>query len=173
MSAAHTSTRSFDVPIGYVRTFGKVINNARLDFNRSRISTQNLYAFNQDITGNLGITGVSTNPFDWGLPNLSFTHFGSLNDTNPQLLRNQTWTFSDNLIYRRGKHTWRWGGDFRRIQINPETDSNARGTFTFTGVEQRIRLFRLPAGASAVDFGPVRQQQLPFSRQFLGPVRAG
>ena len=130
----HTSTRSFDVPIGYVRTFGKVINNARLDFNRSRISTQNLYAFNQDITGDLGITGVSTNPFDWGLPNLSFTHFGSLNDTNPQLLRNQTWTFSDSLIYRRGKHTWRWGGDFRRIQVNTQTDSNARGTFTFTGV---------------------------------------
>ena len=129
-----THTRSFDVPIGYVRTFGKVVNNARLDFNRSRTSTQNLYAFNQDITGNLGITGVSTNPFDFGLPNLSFTHFGSLNDINSQLLRNQTWTFSDNLIYRRGKHTWRWGGDFRRIEVNPETDSNARGTFTFTGL---------------------------------------
>ena len=130
----NTHTRSFDIPIGYVRTFGKVVNNARLDFNRSRTSTQNLYAFNQDITGNLGITGVSTNPFDFGLPNLSFTHFGSLNDINSQLLRNQTWTFSDNLIYRRGKHTWRWGGDFRRIEVNPETDSNARGTFTFTGL---------------------------------------
>jgi trimeric autotransporter adhesin len=130
----NTHTQSFDVPIGYVRTFGKVINNARLDFNRSRTSTQNLYAFNQDITGNLGITGVSTNPFDWGLPNLSFTHFGSLGDTNPQLLRNQTWTFSDNLIYRHGKHTWRWGGDYRRILLNTQTDSNARGTFTFTGL---------------------------------------
>jgi trimeric autotransporter adhesin len=130
----NTHTRSFDIPIGYVRTVGKVINNARLDFNRSRTSTQNLYAFNQDITENLGITGVSTNPFDFGLPNLSFTHFGSLNDINSQLLRNQTWTFSDNMIYRRGKHTWRWGGDFRRIEVNPETDSNARGTFTFTGV---------------------------------------
>jgi hypothetical protein len=130
----NTHTRSFDIPIGYVRTFGKVINNARLDFNRSRTSTQNLYAFNQDITGSLGITGVSTNPFDWGLPNLSFSHFGSLNDINSQLLRNQTWTFSDNLIYRRGKHTWRWGGDFRRIEVNPETDGNARGTFTFTGL---------------------------------------
>ncbi len=130
----NTHTRTFDIPIGYVRTFGKVVNNARLDFNRARTSTQNLYAFNQDITGNLGITGVSTNPFDWGLPNLSFTHFGSLDDINSQLLRNQTWTFSDNLIYRRGKHTWRWGGDFRRIEVNPETDSNARGTFTFTGL---------------------------------------
>jgi hypothetical protein len=132
--AGNTHTRSFDIPIGYVRTFGKVVNNARLDFNRSRTSTQNLYAFKQDITGNLGITGVSTNPFDFGLPNLSFTHFGSLNDVNSQLLRNQTWTFTDNLIYRCGKHTWRWGGDFRRIEVNPETDSNARGTFTFTGV---------------------------------------
>jgi hypothetical protein len=130
----NTSTRSFDVPVGYTRTFGKVINNARLDFNRSRISSQNLYAFNQNITGTLGITGVSTNPFDWGLPNLGFTNFGSLNDTNPQLLRNQTWTFSDNMIYNHGKHTWRWGGDFRRIQTNTETDSNARGTFTFTGI---------------------------------------
>jgi hypothetical protein len=129
-----THTRSFDVPMGYVRTIGKVINNARLDFNRSRVSTQNLYAFNQDITGNLGIAGVSANPFDWGLPNLSFTHVGSLSDTSPQLQRNQTWTFTDNLIYRRGKHTWRWGGDFRRIEINPQTDSNARGTFTFTGL---------------------------------------
>ena len=130
----NTNTRSFDVPIGYVRSFGKLINNARLDFNRSRIRAQNLYAFNQDITGDLGINGVSASPFDWGLPNLSFTHFGSLTDTNPQLLRNQTWTFSDNMIYNRGKHTLRWGGDFRRIQINTETDSNARGTFTFTGV---------------------------------------
>ncbi len=130
----NTNTRSFDVPIGYTRTFGKLINNARFDFNRSRIRTQNLYAFNQDITGALGLTGVSSNPFDWGLPNLSFTNFGSLTDTNPQLLRNQTWTFSDNMIYNHGKHTLRWGGDFRRIQINTEADSNARGTFTFTGV---------------------------------------
>jgi hypothetical protein len=130
----NTSTRSFDVPVGYIRTFGKLINSARLDFNRSRISTQNLYAFNQDITGGLGINGVSTNPFDWGLPNLGFTHFGSLTDVNPQLLRDQTWTFSDSMIYNRGKHTFRWGGDFRRIEVNTQTDSNARGTFTFTGV---------------------------------------
>ena len=161
------------MPIGYVRTFGKVINNARLDFNRSRISTQNLYAFNQDITGTLGITGVSTNPFDWGLPNLSFTHFGSLNDINPQLLRNQTWTFSDNLIYRRGKHTWRWGGDFRRIRSQPPDRQQRPRNFHLYRLEQRLRLCRFPAGASSADFGAVRQQQLPFSRQFLGPVRAG
>jgi hypothetical protein len=126
--------RDFDIPIGYARTFGKLLNFAHFDFNRSRAQTQNLYAFNTDLASQLGISGVSTNPFDWGLPNLSFTNFGSLNDVNPQLSRNQTFTWSDNMVLTRGKHTWRWGGDFRRIQLNTEADSNARGSFVFTGL---------------------------------------
>lgn len=130
----NTSVRSFDVPVSYVRSWHKLTNIVRVDFNRSRTRTQNLYAFDQDITGALGIAGVSQNPFDWGLPNISFTNFAGLQDVNPQLLRNQTVTFSDNLIWNHGKHTWRWGGDFRRIQLNTETDSNARGSFIFTGL---------------------------------------
>ena len=122
-----TTVRSFDMPVGYTRSIGKLTNSVRFDFNRSRTHTQNLYAFNDDIAGTVGINGVSPNPFDWGLPNLSFTNFASLQDINPQLLRNQTYTFSDNVIWTHGKHTWRWGGDFRRIQLNTETSSNARG----------------------------------------------
>jgi trimeric autotransporter adhesin len=129
----NTTVRSFDVPVGYVKTIGKLTNSFRVDFNRTRTRTQNLYAFNNDITGNLGITGVSTKPFDWGLPNVSFTDLTSLADINPQLIRNQTYTFSDYLVWNHGKHTWRWGGDFRRVQLNTEASSNARGSFTFTG----------------------------------------
>ena len=128
-----TSGRSFDVPVAYTRSIGKLTNSVRFDFNRSRTRTQNLYAFNDDIASTLGITGVSANPFDWGLPNLSFTNFASLQDVNPQLLRNQTYTFTDNVVWIHGKHTGRWGGDFRRVQLNTETSSNARGSFTFTG----------------------------------------
>jgi hypothetical protein len=130
----NTNVRSFDVPVSYTRSIGKLTNIVRADFNRSRTRTQNLYAFSNDITGALGITGVSQNPFDWGLPSLSFTDFASLQDTTPQLSRNQTYTFSDNVIWNHGKHTWRWGGDFRRVQVNTETDSNARGSFVFTGL---------------------------------------
>lgn len=148
----HTNIRSFDIPISYVRSFGRVTNIARFDFNRSRTSTQNLYAFSNNITGNLGIGGVSQNPFDWGLPSLSFTDFASLQDTTPQLLRNQTFTYSDNLIYTRGKHTWRWGGDFRRIQINTETDSNARGSFVFTGLNTSQLLNGQPVPGTGFDF---------------------
>jgi trimeric autotransporter adhesin len=129
-----TGIRSFDVPVGYIRSIGKLTNSLRFDFNRSRTRTENLYAFNDNLAGALGISGVSSNPFDWGLPNLSFTNFASLQDVNPQLLRNQTYTFSDYVVWTRGKHTWRWGGDFRRIQSNTETSSNARGSFIFTGI---------------------------------------
>ena len=129
----HTTTTGYDIPIGYVRSFGRLINNFRFDFNRSSIYTTNLYAFNTDITGDLGITGVSQTPFTWGLPNLSFTHYAGISDVNPVNDRNQTWTFSDNMIWSHGKHTFRWGGDFRRIQLNTQTDSNPRGSFVFTG----------------------------------------
>ena len=64
---------------------------------------------------------------------MSFTNFGGIQDTNPLLRRDQTISFSDSLIWNHGNHTWRWGGDFRRIQLNTETDSNARGSFVFTG----------------------------------------
>jgi trimeric autotransporter adhesin len=129
----NTSVRSFDVPIGYVRSIGKLTNSLRFDFNRSSTRTQNLYAFSDDITNALGITGVSQNPFDWGLPSLSFTNFAGLQDVNPQLFRNQTYTISDNVVWTHGKHSWRWGGDFRRVQLNTETSSNARGAFIFSG----------------------------------------
>ncbi|HXZ42587.1 MAG TPA: carboxypeptidase-like regulatory domain-containing protein, partial [Terriglobales bacterium] len=148
----NTAVRSFDVPVSYVRSWGRLTNIVRADFNRSRTRTQNLYAFDQDITGALGITGVSQNPFDWGLPNLSFTNFASLQDINPQLLRNQTLTFSDNVIWNHGKHTWRWGGDFRRIQLNTETDSNARGSFIFTGLNTSQIIGGQPVAGTGYDF---------------------
>jgi trimeric autotransporter adhesin len=148
----NTSVRSFDVPVSYTRSWGRFTNIVRADFNRSRTRTQNLYAFSQDITGNLGIAGVSENPFDWGLPGLSFTNFASLQDVNPQLVRNQTLTFSDNVIWNHGKHTWRWGGDFRRIQLNTETDSNARGSFIFTGLNTSEIVNGQPVTGTGYDF---------------------
>ena len=55
-----TTVRSFDIPVSYTRSIGKLTNIVRADFNRNRTRTQNLYAFNNDITSTLGITGVST-----------------------------------------------------------------------------------------------------------------
>ncbi len=147
-----TITHGYDVPVGYVRSFGRLINNFRVDYNRSTIKTNNLYAFSTDVTGLLGITGVSQSPFDWGLPNLSFSHFGSLQDINPVSDRNQTFSFSDQMIYTHKKHTLRWGGDFRRIQINTETSSNPRGSFVFTGLNTSEFIGGTPVAGTGFDF---------------------
>ncbi len=148
----NTSVRSWDVPVGWTRTFGKMTNSFRVDYNRNRTSMQNLYAFAENVAGNAGITGISQNPFDFGLPGLSFTNFGAVNDINPVLRRDQTFSVSDNMILNRGKHTLRWGGDFRRIQINTETDSNARGSFTFTGASTAQVVGGLPVQGTGFDF---------------------
>ncbi len=129
----HTSVLSFDVPVAYIRTLGSVTNILRFEFDRNRISTQNLYAGLNNVAGNAGVGGVSSNPFDYGIPSLSFSNFTSLADQNPLLERDQTFTFSDIMIHVKGKHRLRWGGDFRRIQVNTQTDSASRGAFTFTG----------------------------------------
>ena len=51
-----TTVRSFDIPVSYTRSIGKLTNIVRADFNRNRTRTQNLYAFNNNITGTLEIT---------------------------------------------------------------------------------------------------------------------
>jgi hypothetical protein len=147
-----TTTRSFDIPLGYVRSFGKLNNILRFDFNRNRISTQNLYAFKNDVAGSLGIVGVSTSSFDFGLPGLSFANFSTLQDITPLLERDQTYTLSDFMILNRGKHTWRWGGDFRRIQINTETAKNGRGSFVFTGLNTAGGNAQGPSAGFGYDF---------------------
>ncbi|HTC92280.1 MAG TPA: TonB-dependent receptor [Terriglobales bacterium] len=143
--AGTTRVHNLDVPVGYTRSFGKINNILRFDFNQSRSSTRNLYAFAQNITGNLGINGVSQNPFDWGLPGLSFSNFNGIQDVTPAQTRNQTYSISDFMVWSRGRHTLRWGGDFRLIQLNIRTDRNARGTFTFSGLNT-AQLISTPKG---------------------------
>ena len=88
---SHSSSRGQNVTVGESHTFNPhLVNNFTVNFNRQRTSTLNAFAYQDNIAGQLGITGVSTNPFDWGIPAIGFTNFGGLNDPLPTLLRPQT-----------------------------------------------------------------------------------
>jgi hypothetical protein len=128
-----TSSTGWNIPIQLSHSFGRVNNTLRVQFNRSEVQTSNIFAGVTNVEGLLGIAGVAQNPLDWGLPTLSFTNFAGLSDVNPVLNRNQTWSFGDSAIWSRGKHSLRFGGDFRRVQVNPRSNANARGSFIFTG----------------------------------------
>jgi hypothetical protein len=120
----------------YRRTISRTLINSVV-WNFSRNLTENLsqFSYGPNIEGNLGITGVSPTPAQFGPPTLSFTNFGSLTDSTPSSTRSQTSAVNEQLIQIRGKQTLTYGFGFQRRQNNTTSDSNARGTFNFTGLE--------------------------------------
>jgi hypothetical protein len=112
---------------------GRLTNNLRFNYNHNHVSTTNLFSEIENVAGNAGITGISTDPFDFGLPVLSFTSFGGLTDPTPRRELDQTYTVSDTVAWNRAKHNWRFGGDYRRILQSFRSARNANGSFVFTG----------------------------------------
>ncbi len=112
----------------------KLINSIGLNWSRSRIDTLSDNSFLNNIAGNLGITGISTNPIDFGVPSINFTNFTGLSDPVPALIRNQTLRVMDNVTWSLSKHTLQAGLELRRLQNNTVSDPIPRGLFTFTGL---------------------------------------
>jgi len=148
------STRQQNLNLGETHTFSPhVVNTLFFNFNRSRTLVLNPFANQQNIAQELGIQGVSQNPFDYGLPLISLTNFTGLNDTIPSLVRPQTFRVVDSILWNRGKHNIRWGGELRRVQQNNLSDPNARGTFTFNGfTSSNFTAQGFPVAGTGFDF---------------------
>lgn len=133
--AGGTSSQGLNATAGWVYGKNRATNNLRFNYNHNHVSTTNLYSNVTDVAGpgGAGITGISNDPFDWGLPGISFTSFGGLNDPIPRRELDQTYTISDTLNWNHGKHNWRFGGDYRRILQSFRSSRNAEGSFVFTG----------------------------------------
>ena len=102
-------------------------------FNRNYNQTTPFFANGTNVAGELGIAGTSTNPLDYGPPNLNFTNFGALSDGQPVLTRNQSQGGTESVILSRGKHTLTLGAQYSRNDTSTSTQQNGRGTFSFTG----------------------------------------
>jgi hypothetical protein len=131
--AGGNSLQGLNASAGWTYGHGRATNMFRVNYNHNHVATTNLYSNVQNVAGDAGIGGVSGNPFDWGLPGISFTTFAGLTDPVPRRELDQTFTFSDTLSWSRGKHNWRFGGDYRRILQSFRSAKNAEGSFIFTG----------------------------------------
>jgi hypothetical protein len=127
------SLQGLNASAGWVYSHGRATNNFRVNYNHNHVATTNLFSNVQNVAGNAGITGVSTDPFNWGIPGINFSSFSGLTDPVPRRELDQTFTFSDTLSWSRGKHNWRFGGDYRRILQSFRSAKNAEGSFVFTG----------------------------------------
>jgi trimeric autotransporter adhesin len=131
--AGSTNSQGWNGTAGWIYGKGKATNTLRFTYNHNRVSSSNLYSGIVDVAGNAGITGISSDPFDWGLPGMSLTSFTGFSSPIPNRVLNQTYTITDQIFWNRGKHNWRFGGDYRRILEGTRSARNAEGTFVFTG----------------------------------------
>jgi trimeric autotransporter adhesin len=129
------ATRGQSVTVGLTQNLSRSwINDSQLVFSRNRVQTLNNFAFQSDVAAALGITGVSTAPIDWGVPQLSFNNFTKAAPAVPSLVRNQTYRFVDGVTYMLPKHTLSFGAEVRRIENNTNSDQTPEGLFTFSGL---------------------------------------
>jgi hypothetical protein len=109
------------------------VNEARFGYNRfwQAILTAD---HNVDPVTGYGINTGVTNPSDFGMPEISIGGFLSLGGNHgwPLLTTpNQTKQFVDNVSYMRGKHTFRFGGEFRHGGTNNQRDRYGKGRVQF------------------------------------------
>jgi len=112
------------------------VNQVRFGFNRF---SQQIYSddHNKPAT-DFGINTGVTNPLDYGFPQITVSPFNRLGGgTGWPLLTtpNLTYQFGDNLSWTRGKHSIRFGGEFRTGSTDNTRDSYGKGSITFRSLE--------------------------------------
>jgi hypothetical protein len=155
-----TSGTGLNTDLQWTRNISaRLINTAHVSFKRNSSQTTPYFANGENVAADFGISGASSNPLNYGPPNLNFTNFGGLSDSPPVLTRNQSQTFGDNTLLVRGLHSFTFGIQFTRNDLNTKTDPNGRGTFDFTGLE---------TSASGVGGSPVAGTGFDFADILLG-----
>jgi hypothetical protein len=133
-SSGTSSQTGWDIPVGISFTTKGIMNQVRADYNLNNSTTTNAFAGVTNVAGQAGLQGISSDPFDWGLPTLSFSGFASLTDITPSTRHAQTFTLSDAMIRTVKRHNLRWGFGFTDTRLDSRTDANARGTYSFSGL---------------------------------------
>jgi hypothetical protein len=121
--------------IGHTWTGASWLNEARLNFTRLKVFDTQQNAFRRDVAGDLGLTGLSGNPANFGLPYFLVQDFSLVTDSPilPQLQRDNLWQLSDGFSVTRGRHTLKTGFQWVHYGVNYLQSSNARGQYIFPG----------------------------------------
>ncbi len=143
-----------NLDLSYTRNVSaRLISTAHATYNRNRNETTPYFANLTNVAAALGILGTSQAPLNWGPPNLSFTNFGGLSDASPVRSVNNTFGLNESLSWTRGRHNLSGGVFLTRTQLNTVTDSNGRGTFTFTGLAtSQFNAVGSPLAGSGFDY---------------------
>ena len=129
------NVRAQQAVAGYITSGTGWLNEARFTFMRLRTFDVPESAFGANVAANLGVTGVSNDPFTYGLPYFLVNNYSTLTDDPaiPKVQRDNTWNFSDGVSLMRGAHTLKFGFQGLHFQLNYLKDQYQRGQFMYTG----------------------------------------
>jgi hypothetical protein len=124
--------------LGWTRTISpSLVNTYHMGYNRSLNAHkpegsgpgQTDYA--KDV---FSLQNTSENSYDFGLPGAGIVGFSGIGSQGLIIASNQQlFQFTDNLNYIRGKHTMRFGAEFRRMRYWQLTNSPGKPNFSFNG----------------------------------------
>jgi hypothetical protein len=131
-----TTNTSISAPITLNVQRGRSIQNINVNVVHTSATTTNAFAGTRNVAGDAGIlypSAASADPANWGVPTLTFTGFTGVRGAAASERRDTRLTTGYTLIRPAARHQLRMGGDFRLDSSSNQINSNARGTFTFTG----------------------------------------
>jgi len=138
-----TPSRSQQAVLSNTKVFGPTtVNEARVSFTRSAVITDQPTAGFGKIadfgfvtgTGTLGIIPSGPPGYE-AVPPLSFVNFGIGSPTLTTFQPDNTWHLSEALSKIYGRHTMKFGGEFRYYQVNERNVCAPNGSFSFDGSE--------------------------------------
>ena len=129
-----TRGTTLNVPLALNIRAGRLVHNVRATFGRTTSRAGNTFAFVEDVAGDAGIRGIATDPFDWGVPTLSFSTYSALRDIAPSRRDDRRLDLGYTFTMPRGRHSYRFGIDYHQDWSRSQTDSNPRGSFVFSGL---------------------------------------
>jgi hypothetical protein len=156
LGAISTYQRTQNAAIGVTSTLSNsVVNEFHFGGNRTNLQFNCVGTSVFDSFGN--IDSVGRGP-DYALPGISGFGCGGLGDANGQARFTGTYQTADSVSYSRGKHTFKFGGEFRATYSNSFDDFSTRQSLDFSAFSN----FGVPAistGNNAVDTNTSVQNQ--------------
>ncbi|HEY1679877.1 MAG TPA: carboxypeptidase regulatory-like domain-containing protein [Candidatus Sulfotelmatobacter sp.] len=156
---AVTPTRAQEFVMSNNKTVGPTaVNEARLTFFRTSTHLDNPTGGKASLAslgfvtgvGTLGIIPDATAGFPEYVPQIYFNNFAIGTPSLITFQPNNTYTASDGFSKAMGKHTLKFGGEFRYLQVNERNLASQDGAFVFdgtaTGVDFADYLIGAPTG---------------------------
>jgi Carboxypeptidase regulatory-like domain len=173
---AETPTTAYLGEISNIKTFGpSLVNELRLSFFRTVTEVTKpagSFASLTTLGFNSGVNTLGINPsgpagFPQTVPPLYFNNFSIGVPTLTTGQFNNTYMVSDGLSKVIGRHSLKFGGEFRYLQINERNTCAPNGDFTFNGNETGIDFADYLLGAPA-SYNQCSQQFLDSRTRYGG-----